>query len=194
MSKYGLKIKNIEAGSLYGYQIGVRDNYDTTNAMLTNSLFSDFLIQNGLNIYKEESTRDIICIEFNYGTRDYEDEIKHLKKTIKKTNEDDEISDIKKQNKINKLEELLKTAEKNKDKYQKKSAQQIRDLYYTQGVEVKYDTKNRKYFFCLSFYGNLFSICYWIIIWHLSRFVIGKSHWNFRYHAWNCWFNWRVFR
>lgn len=143
MSKYGLKIKNIEAGSLYGYQIGVRDNYDTTNAMLTNSLFSDFLIQNGLNVYKEESTRDIICIEFNYGTRDYEDEIKHLKKTIKKTNEDDEISDIKKQNKINKLEELLKTAEKNKDKYQKKSAQQIRDLYYTQGVEVKYDTKNK---------------------------------------------------
>ena len=80
MSEYGLKIKNFEAGSLYGYNLGIRDNLDSTDAMLTNSLFSDFLKENGLNIWKGESTRDIICIEFNYGTRSYEDEIKNFLK------------------------------------------------------------------------------------------------------------------
>lgn len=144
MSEFGLKIKNIEAGSLYGYQMGVRSNYDTTDAMLTNSLFSDFLIQNGLNVYKEEFTRDIICLEFDYGTRDYETEIKHLNKVIKDTKENDEISDEKKNIKIKRLEELKEIAEQNKDKYIKKSAQEIRDLYYTQGVEVEYLTRNKK--------------------------------------------------
>ena len=37
--------------------------------MFTNSLFSDYLKENGLKIWKEESTRDIICLEFNFGTR-----------------------------------------------------------------------------------------------------------------------------
>ena len=79
MSEYGYKIKNYEAGSIYGCDIGVRTDYDYTEAMLTNSLFLDFLKENGLSVYKDESTRDVICLEFNYGTRSYEDEIKHLK-------------------------------------------------------------------------------------------------------------------
>ena len=69
MSKYGLKIKNIEAGSFYRYNLGVREAYDSTNAMLTNSLFSDFIKSHGLNVWKEESTRDIICIEFKDFTK-----------------------------------------------------------------------------------------------------------------------------
>ena len=36
MSEYGLKIKNFEAGSLYGYNLGVRDRLDSTDAMFTN--------------------------------------------------------------------------------------------------------------------------------------------------------------
>ena len=55
MSEYGLKIKNFEAGSLYGYNLGIRDRLDSTDAMFTNSLFSDFLKENGLNIWKGES-------------------------------------------------------------------------------------------------------------------------------------------
>ena len=82
MSKYGYKIKNYEAGSLYGYNLGVRNRLDYTDAMLTNSLFSFFMVENGLNIWKEESTRDIICIEFNYGTRSYEEEVLHIDKQI----------------------------------------------------------------------------------------------------------------
>ena len=60
MSKYGIKIKNFKVGSLYEYNLGLRDNYDYTDAMLINSLFSDFLVKNGLSVWKEESTRDII--------------------------------------------------------------------------------------------------------------------------------------
>lgn len=144
MSKYGLKIKNIEAGSLYGYNLGVRDNYDSTNAMLTNSLFSDFIKSHGLNVWKEESTRDIICIEFNYGSRSYEEEIKHLNKNIKKIEKDEELAEDKKQQKIDFFKELKKKADENKDKFDKKSAQQIRGIFYTQGVEVEYLTRNKK--------------------------------------------------
>lgn len=144
MSKYGLKIKNIEAGSLYGYNLGVRDNYDSTNAMLTNSLFSDFIKSHGLNVWKEESTRDIICIEFNYGSRSYEEEIKHLNKNIKKIEKDEELAEDKKQQKNDFFKELKKKSEKNKEKFDKKSAQQIRDIFYTQGVEVEYLTRNKK--------------------------------------------------
>ena len=80
MSEYGIKIKNFQAGSLYGYNLGIRDRLDSTNAMLTNSLFSDFLKDNGLTVWKNESTRDIICIEFEYGSRSYKEELQHLDK------------------------------------------------------------------------------------------------------------------
>ena len=48
--------------------------------MFVNSLFKDFLEDNGLKVWKEESTRDIICIEFNYGSRSYRQELDHLYK------------------------------------------------------------------------------------------------------------------
>lgn len=51
--------------------------------MFANSLFSDFLKENGLKIWKNESTRDIICLEFNYGSRSYQKELEHLKKLLK---------------------------------------------------------------------------------------------------------------
>ena len=64
---------------------GVRNNYDVKDAMLTNSLFKDFLDENGLDVYEGKSTRDIICIEFNYGSRSYQEEQKNCKKIIKLT-------------------------------------------------------------------------------------------------------------
>lgn len=144
MSEYGLRIKNIEAGSLYGYNLGVRNNYDYTNAMLTNSLFSDFIAQNGLNIWNNESTRDIICIEFNYGTRSYEEEVSHLDKLIKETINDKKLSEDDKTAKLEKLNSLKDLADENKDRYIKKSAEQIRDIFYEQGADVTYISKNKK--------------------------------------------------
>lgn len=90
MSEFGLKIKNIKAGTLFGYNQGVRNRYDYTEAMFSNSLFSDYIIQNGLNVWNDTSTRDIICLDFDFGSRSYEEEITYasytLFPTIGKTN------------------------------------------------------------------------------------------------------------
>lgn len=143
MSKYGLKIKNYEAGSLYGYNLGIRDNLDSTDAMLTNSLFSEFLREIGLNVWKEESTRDVICIEFNYGSRSYEGEMENLQKIRKKLIK--EISDPKElEQRLKRNDELIQLATENKDKFNKKSHQQIRVIYYTEGVDITYHTHNKK--------------------------------------------------
>ena len=144
MSEYGLKIKNFQAGSLYGYNIGVRERLDSTDAMLSNSLFSDFLKENGLNIWKGESTRDIICIEFKYGTRSYEDEIKHFDKAIKDAQDNETLSEGEKSTRIQKIEFLKERAEQNKDRYKKMSHQEIRTIFYTQGVDIVYQTHNKK--------------------------------------------------
>lgn len=144
MSEYGLKIKNFEAGSLYGYNLGIRDMLDSTDAMLSNSLFSDYLKENGLNIWKNVSTRDIICIEFNYGTRSFEEEIAHFEKNIRTIQKDESLSNDEKLQAVQKLEFLKERAIRNKDKYQKKSRQELRTLFYTQGVDINYKTYNKK--------------------------------------------------
>ena len=143
MSEYGIKIKNFEAGSLYGHNIGIRDILDSTDAMLTNSLFSDFLKENGLNIWKNESTRDVICIEFNYGTKTYEEEIKAYNNKIKEIKDDEDISLKKKEDKIAKIEFLKQRATENKDKFVKRTNQEIRKIFYTEGVSIDYPTYNR---------------------------------------------------
>ena len=48
ISEFGIKIKNISAGTLYDVNLGTRDYFSYTEAMLNNSLFSAFLIKNGL--------------------------------------------------------------------------------------------------------------------------------------------------
>ena len=142
MSKYGIKIKNFEAGSLYGYNLGVRNRLDYTDAMLTNSLFSFFMVENGLNVWKGESTRDIICIEFNYGTRSYEEEIAHINKHIKEINKED-ISDEERKEKLDRINYHREQVEINKDKYVKTSKQKIREIFYTEGVDINYVTRKK---------------------------------------------------
>ena len=144
MSQYGIRIKNFEAGSIYGYNIGVRDQLDSTNAMLTNSLFSDFLRKIGIEIWKEEATRDIICIEFNYGTRSADEEKKHLEKKRKELAKDTKLSEEEKAEKDARFEELLNRVEENRDKYDKKSKRELRHIFYTEGVDINYITRNKK--------------------------------------------------
>ena len=144
MSEYGLKIKNIEAASLYYYNLGLRNNYDCKPAMLNNSLFLDFLLENGLDTHKGESTRDVICLEFNYGTRSYEEEVKHLNKQLRKCWEDDTVSNLHKARRILKIHELLRFTDKNKSRYQKINKDDIRLMYYTHGVDVTYHTYNKR--------------------------------------------------
>ena len=123
MSKAGIKIKNIQAGSIYERNLGVRDNLDMKDAVQSHSLFLDFLLNNGLRVWKGESTRDIIAVDFSYGSRSYEEDMKHLQKI---GNED-----------------LIAKCEANRDKYDKKSKQELRTMFYTDGVSVTYDTHNK---------------------------------------------------
>lgn len=136
MSEYGLKIKNIEAGTLYEYNLGVRENYLYTPAMLTNSLFLDFLLENDLDVWKEESTRDVICIEFNFGSLSYEEQNKKLDKMIKESLDNEE--------RLNRLLEIKNKCYTNQDKYEKLMIQKIRDEYYINGVDVEYITRTNR--------------------------------------------------
>lgn len=95
--------------------------------MLTNSLFLDFLLENGLSTTKT-STRDIICLQFNYGTLSYKEELKKISKI-----ESEEVRT-----------ELYARAEKNKDKFKKRTRSEIREEYYRNGVSITYPTFNRK--------------------------------------------------
>ena len=113
---------------------GVRENLDTTDAMLTNSLFLDFLLENGLDVWKDASTRSIVTITFDYGSRSYEQERKHLEKLLKEADTDERRE---------KITSLLMTAESNKDKYRRLSKQDLRTLYYREGVDITYNTRNR---------------------------------------------------
>jgi hypothetical protein len=133
MSKYGIKIKNYKVGSIYEYDLGVRDRYHFQNAMFTNSLFLDFLLKNGL---KEINgiTRDIIGINFEYGSKSYKEMINQ---TQKKINENIEREN---QDNINYYTSLLDKIESHKDKYDKKSADELRLKYYKEGINIKYPT------------------------------------------------------
>lgn len=152
MSEYGLKIKNIQAGSLYEYNLGVRENYEYKNAMFTNSLFYDFIVDNGLKTWKEKGTRDIICLEFDYGSKSYEEDITHLRKLSAKAKL--ELKLAKSQKNLKEIQRAANYREKisklyvqcniNKDKYCKKSKDEIRDLFYTDGVDVEYITYDKK--------------------------------------------------
>lgn len=151
MSEFGIKIKNIEASTLYEYNNGVRDHYEYKDAMFTNSLFSDYLKDNGLKVWKEESTRDIICLEFNFGSRSYEEEINHLKKVAIKARTEYKLAKSfkyqtqiqKKKNKRQKLSQLFREAQLNKEKYLKHTKEDIRTIFYNDGVNVEYITRKK---------------------------------------------------
>lgn len=130
MSEFGLKIKNIKAASLFEYNLGLRESYQTTPAMFSNSLFSDFIRANGMQSYKNESTRDIICLDFDFGTRSYNEHIDHLKKLL----DDGSINE-------ERYEELFQKATNKKDDYIKLSKDELREHLYTYGIDVVYKDK-----------------------------------------------------
>lgn len=119
--------------------------------MFTNSLFMDYLKENGLKSWKDESTRDLICLEFNYGSRSYQKELDHLHRVATAANREYKLAKVKRDKfliekakaKREKMADLLKEAYKNRNKYDEKSKDEIRDLFYNNGVDVEYITRNR---------------------------------------------------
>lgn len=119
---------------VYEVNLGVREYIEYTDAMLNNSLFSYFLQKNGLDVYKGESTRDLICLKFDYGSRSYEDEKNRLLK-LKEEAEDTESK--------NKIDTVLERISKNIDSYHKISKENLREKYYQDDVSIVYHTKNK---------------------------------------------------
>ena len=136
ISKYGIKIKNFQAGALYQCNLGVRENYDYTRAMFTNNLLLYYLLDNGLKV-NNGWTRDIICIEFDYGSRSYEEEIKHLDKCIKNAEKENNLE------KVECLKSYKTQAELKKDLFNKKSADEIREIFYKDGIEIRHDIQRK---------------------------------------------------
>jgi ribosome-binding protein aMBF1 (putative translation factor) len=138
MSEFGIKVKNINAGMLYDVNLGTRDYFTYKEAMLNNSLFSFFLQKNGLNVYKKgtknESTRDIICLDYEFGSRSYENEKERIEKLLKEATSDSEKEVL-----INVLEKV----ENNKELYYERNRDEIREFFYENGVDVTYKWKNK---------------------------------------------------
>lgn len=141
LSPYGLKIKNYSCGILYEYNLGVREHLSYTNAMFTNNLLSYYLVESGLKVSKDGRTRDIICVNFDFGSKSYEETKNKIERSIKAqlesngSNENDE--------RIIKLKEILNNVEQNKSFYNKKSKEEIREEFYKNGVDVTYITKDK---------------------------------------------------
>ena len=133
MSEYGIKIKNISAGMLYDVNLGTRDYFTYTDAMFNNSLFSFFLQKNGLNVHKETSTRDIICLDYEFGSRSYEDEFKRLQKIFVDADGDSK----------ERIQQALIKVENRKDLYHKRSRDEIREYFYENGVDITYPKKDK---------------------------------------------------
>ena len=152
MSEYGIKIYNYSAGSIFEVSQGVRLKYDRTPAMLTNSLFKDFIMENGLKLWKDESTRDIICIDYKYGSTSYEEALRRAYKLAKQNRIERKLAkSLGIKHKIEEAEkrkhnisQRIQMIEKDKDKYVQKSADELRIDHYTNGVQIKYPKYNKK--------------------------------------------------
>jgi hypothetical protein len=124
---------------LYEVNHNIRDYFTYTEAMLNNSLFSSYLKKNGMKVYtnknnKHEYTRDIVCLDFDFGSKSYEEEINRLQKLLE--NADSEQS-------REKIQKVIQRVHTNKDSYVKKTRGEIRTDFYENGVDITYDTKDR---------------------------------------------------
>ena len=131
MSQYGVKIKNYGVGSIYEYELGIRDKYHSKNAMFTNNLFLYFLLDNGLKVVNN-STRDIIGVNFYYGSKSYEETNRMINKKIKENQDKPDLVEYYKTE--------LDKAELNKDKFDKQTADELRIKYYQEGIRLEYPT------------------------------------------------------
>ena len=138
-SKYGVKIKNIEISSLYDYKNGTRDYFLSKNAMFTNSLFLDYLLENGLNVTNGGFTQDIVCFEYNMNCKSYEEQVKIVEKSIE-SNLEDENFDKERDKKLN---EFLNKVHSLSNNFVEISKDDIRNDSYSKPISIAYKKKNK---------------------------------------------------
>lgn len=118
---------------IYDVNLGIRDYFTYTDAMLNNSLFSDFLKNNGLSVYKNESTRDIICLDYEFGSRSYNDEKNRLERLFNGSDEESQ----------KRIQKTIEKVESKKELYSPKKRDEIREYFYDNGVDVTYNKRNK---------------------------------------------------
>ena len=119
---------------LYDVNLGIRDYFTYTDAMLNNSLFSYFLMRNGMDIYKGESTRDVICLDFDFGSRSYDQEIKRLEKLLEECSDEDMAV---------RIQAAIAKVHSHRDLYSPRSRDAIREFFYENGADVTYTKKDK---------------------------------------------------
>ena len=142
LSKYGLKIKNFSCGILYEYNLGVRQYLTYTNAMFTNNLLSYYLVENGLKVSKDGRTRDIICINFDFGSKSYEETRQKIERSIEKQQAVIESGEDG-QDRLDTLYGILDHVDACKDLFDKRSKEDLREEFYKNGVDITYVTKGK---------------------------------------------------
>ena len=79
---------------------------------------------------RDESTRDIVCIDFQFGLRSYKEELEHIGKMRKDFHDNPE--------KLKIIDDLEQKANSNKHLYKKTSKDEIRRIFYESGVPITY--------------------------------------------------------
>lgn len=127
-----VRIKKYSAGKLCEYINGVRPYLESKNAMFDDSIFARFAYDH-LTISKAGWTRDIISIDFDMGTQDYEDAIKKCEAIIEEALEDEDYE------KIENMKSRIAEIEQNKTLYEKMTREGLRkDWYNEKGFTIKY--------------------------------------------------------
>ena len=123
--------------------LGVRDGYDSTKAMFHHSLFSDWLHENGMKTDKrDESTRDIICMDYQFGLRSYEEEKSHIKELRKKAQKIENENE--RNERLNVINDIELKIDSRKDNYHKMSKDEVREYTYVNGIYIDYPQFDKK--------------------------------------------------
>ena len=77
----------------------------------------------------------MICIDFGFGSRSYEEELDHLKSMLSKAEEPEEKQ---------RIQGLIDRTNENRWKYCKKSKDEIREEFYVNGVPIEYRHTDRR--------------------------------------------------
>lgn len=131
MYEWGIQIYNIEAASIYEYNHHFRERLDLKRGVLANSLLLDFLLENNLNVIGKGYTKDVICVEFNYGSKCFERKLNEVKKRLKDSSLTDQERVILEEQKIQ-LEE--------QDNLYNRSRAELRYDFYENGLSIEWKT------------------------------------------------------
>lgn len=126
-----VRIKKYSAGKLCEYINGVRPHLEAKNAMLDDSLFARFAYST-LTVNSIGATRDIISIDFDMGTKDYDEAIAKCKGVLDQAIEDEDYD------KAENIKLRMEDIENNKHLYEKMSRETLRSDWYNDGFTIDY--------------------------------------------------------